>query len=37
MFKANEAFASFSVNDIQSAREFYTKSSDWMFQNRLRD
>src|SRR5205823_14428517 len=25
MFKANEAFASFSVNDIQSAREFYTQ------------
>ncbi len=25
MFKANEAFASFSVNDIQRAREFYTQ------------
>ena len=25
MFKANEAFASFSVNDIQRAREFYTR------------
>src|SRR5437660_12410667 len=25
MFKANEAFASFSVNDIQKASEFYTQ------------
>ena len=25
MFKANEAFASFSVNDLQRAREFYTQ------------
>lgn len=25
MFKANEAFASFSVNDIQKAREFYAQ------------
>ena len=25
MFKANEAFASFSVNDIPKAREFYTQ------------
>ena len=25
MFKANEAFASFSVNDIQRASEFYTQ------------
>jgi len=25
MFKANEAFASFSVNDIQRAREFYSQ------------
>ena len=25
MFKANEAFASFSVNDIQKARQFYAQ------------
>ncbi len=25
MFKANEAFASYSVNDIQKAREFYSQ------------
>jgi catechol 2,3-dioxygenase-like lactoylglutathione lyase family enzyme len=25
MFKANKAFASFSVNDIATAKEFYTK------------
>jgi hypothetical protein len=31
MFNATKAFSSFSVDDVQKAKEFYAKHSDWKF------